>query len=73
MLSILVQSDICRTGLIALFKDIVNGGLPDDARQLLLASRLVALAKPNSDGYRPIAVGEMFYRLAAIVAVEKGH
>ena len=45
--------------------------LSDDARQLLLASRLVALTKPSSDGYRPIAVGELFYRLAAIVAVKR--
>ena len=71
MLALLVQSDICRLGVIALLRDIVNGELPDDARQLLLASRLVALTKPNSDGYRPIAVGELFYRLAAIVAVRR--
>jgi hypothetical protein len=50
---------------------LINGELPDDARQLLLTSRLVALNKPNSDGYRPIAVGELFYRLAAIVAVRR--
>ena len=71
MLAILVQSDICRLGVIALLRDIINGDLPDDARQLLLTSRLVALTKPNSDGYRPIAVGELFYRLAAIVAVKR--
>ena len=71
MLPILVQSDMCRLGVIALLRDIVNGELPDDARQLLLTSRLVALAKPNSDGCRPIAVGELFYRLAAIVAVRR--
>ena len=71
MLSILVQSDVCRLGVIALLRDIVNGELQDDARQLLLTSRLVALNKPNSDGYRPIAVGELFYRLTAIVAVRR--
>lgn len=71
MLSILVQSDICRLGIIALLRDIMNGDLSDDARQLLLASRLVALAKPNDAGYRPIAVGELFYRLAAVVAVRR--
>ena len=71
MLAILVQSDICRLGVVALLKDIINGELPKDARQLLLASRLVALTKPNSDGFRPIAVGEVFYRLAAIVAVKR--
>ena len=56
---------------MALLRDIINGELPDDARQLLLASRLVALTKPNSDGYRPIAVGELFYKLAAVVAVRR--
>ena len=71
MLSVLVQSDICRLGLIALFRDIINGELPSEARELLLTSRLVALAKPNSDGLRPIAVGELLYRLAAIVAVRR--
>ena len=70
MLAILERSDICRLGVIALLRDIINGELPDDARQLL-ASRLVALTKPSNDGYRPIAVGEVFYRLAAIVAVRR--
>ena len=71
MLAILAQSDICRLGVVALLRDIINGELPDEARQLLLTSRLVALAKPNSDSLRPIAVGEMLYRLAAIVAVKR--
>ena len=71
MLSILGQSDICRLGVMALLRDIINGELPDDVRRLLLASRLVALSKPSNDGYRPIAVGELFYRLAAIVAVRR--
>ena len=70
MLSILVQSDICRLGVIALLRDVINGQLPDDARQLLLTSRLVALTKPNCYD-RPIAVGELFYRLAAMVAVRR--
>ena len=30
MLSVLVQSDICRLGLIALFRDIINGELPSE-------------------------------------------
>ena len=70
-LAVLARSDICRLGVMALLRDIVNGALPDEARQLLLASRLVALTKPSGDGYRPIAVGELFYRLAAIVAVRR--
>ena len=71
MLSSLAQSDLCRLGVIALLKDIINGNLPERARQLLLASRLVALAKPNGGKYRPIAVGELFYRVAGVIIVRK--
>jgi hypothetical protein len=70
MLSSLTQSDLCRMGIIALLKDIINGNLPERARQLLLSSRLVALMKPDGK-YRPIAVGELFYRLAGVIAVSK--
>ena len=70
MLSSLVPSDICRLGIIALLRDIINGSLPSDARELLLASRLVALNKPTT-GCRPIAVGELMYRLAAVAAMRK--
>ena len=70
MLSSLAQSDICRLGILALLRDIINGDVPDEARELLLASRLVALSKPNG-GCRPIAVGEQLYRLAAIVATSR--
>ena len=59
MVSSLAESDVCRAGIIALLKDIVNGNLPERARQLLLACRAVALNKPTG-GYRPIAVGELF-------------
>ena len=72
MLSSLVQSDICRAGVIALLRDIINGNLPDRARQLLLSSRLVALTKHNGgQGYRPIAIGELFYRLAGVIVARR--
>jgi len=70
MISSLAESDICRAGIIALLKDIVNGNLPERARELLLACRAVALNKPTG-GYRPIAVGELFYRLAGVIVVRK--
>jgi hypothetical protein len=70
MLSSLAQSDICRLGILALLRDIINGDLPDEAREVLLASRLIALSKPNGS-CRPIAVGEQLYRLAAIVAINR--
>ena len=70
MLSSLVESALCRAGIITLLSDIVNNNLPDQARQYLLSSRLVGLSKPDS-GVRPIAIGEVFYRLAAVLAVRR--
>ena len=37
MLSKLARSDMCRLGLLALFRDINNGELPSEAHELLLA------------------------------------
>jgi hypothetical protein len=71
LLAALVESDLCRLGIVALLKDILNGNIPDAARPYLLASRLVAITKPDSDSLRPIAVGELFYRLAAVIAVSR--
>ena len=71
LLSTLAESDVCRAGIIALLKDIINGDLPRSAQQLLLSSRLVALNKPSGDGLRPIAMGELFYRLAALIMTRK--
>ena len=64
MLSSLVESDSCRAGIITPLKDIINGNLPDSARQQLLTSRAIGLGKPDN-GIRPIAIGELFYRLAS--------
>ena len=70
MLSSLVESALCRAGIITLLSDIINNNLPDEARQYLLSSRVVGLSKPDH-GVRPIAIGEVFYRLAAVLAVRR--
>jgi len=70
MLSTLAESPICMAGIIALLKDIINGNIPAESRPYLLACRLVGLNK-NGGGIRPIAIGEVFYRLAAVIAVKK--
>jgi hypothetical protein len=70
MLSTLAESPICMAGIIALLKDIINGNIPAQSRPYLLASRLVGLSK-NGGGVRPIAIGELFYRLAGVIAVKK--
>jgi hypothetical protein len=71
LLSTLAESDVCRAGIIALLRDIINGHLPNSAQQLLLSSRLVALNKPGGAGLRPIAMGELFYKLAALIMTRK--
>ena len=70
MLSSLAESALCRAGILTLLSDIMNNNLPEQARQYLLSSRVVGLSKPNH-GLRPIAIGEMFYRLAAVLAVRR--
>ena len=70
MVSILTDDGVCRAALTRLMQDIANNHIPDAVRDLLLSSELVALRKPNG-GLRPIAVGEMFYRIAAAIAVRR--
>jgi len=62
------REDAARNAILALINLILAGAIPEGARKLLLASRLVPFRKPNN-GVRPIAVGEAFYRLAASFAV----
>ena len=52
-----------------LIKDIINGKLTGAARTLLLSCVLVATRK-SSGGVRPIAMGEVFYKLAGLYALE---
>jgi hypothetical protein len=62
---VLSRDDTCLKGLAVLINDIINGNLPDKAKDYLLASRLIAIDKDQGNSLRPIAVGEYFYRLAA--------
>ena len=56
---------ICR-----FLEDICNGNIPAAVRPHLLSSSLVALSK-SGGGIRPIAVNEIFYRLAAAYALAR--
>jgi len=47
-----------------LIEDIINGNLRSDARSYLVASTLHPIPK-SEGGIRPIAVGEVWYKLAA--------
>ena len=68
MLSVLAHDPECVDAMRVLVERIVNDQLPDTVRQLLTASSLIALTKPNG-GVRPIAMGELFYRVAAQYAM----
>ena len=72
MIAVLADFPKCRIGLLRLLQDIINGNIPVSVQPHLLACRLVASNKAHpSTGIRPIAVGEVFYRLAAIAAVHR--
>jgi len=54
----------CVRCICILVEDIINGNLRPDARSYLLASTLHPIPKGDG-GIRPIAVGEVWYKLAA--------
>ena len=68
MLSLLAEDPQCVEGITMLVQHIVNNQLPPQSRAMLTTSSLVALGKKGG-GVRPIAVGELFYRIAAQYAM----
>ena len=70
LLPLLGHKDIL-DALTTLLQDIAAGNLPDQARQLLLASSLVPTKKgEDGSGVRPIAVSETFVKLATIYLLD---
>ena len=68
MLAVLADSSTCMQGLRSIMQDITAGIIPSTVRPHLTATRLIALAKPNGKP-RPIAMAELFYRIAAVRGV----
>jgi hypothetical protein len=60
-------SPTATTAILALMNLIINCTLPDIP--FLHASALIALAKPRGRGMRPIAIGEVWVRLASVCAM----
>ena len=48
-----------------LIQDITNGTLPQSIKPFLLPSNLIGLDKNSGASVRPIAIGKIFYRIAA--------
>ena len=64
LLKALIDDEQCLDGLTTMTMSIANGRVKGRAKALLLSSVLIGLDKPNG-GTRPIAMGEVFYKLAA--------
>ena len=64
LLYALTPNDDCLRGIAALITDMINGSLTDLDADALLSSTLLAIPKEGSDMHRPIAISELFYRLA---------
>ena len=69
MIRAVAQDEECMDGISALTLAILNGELEGKAKTALLASILIGLKKPGG-GTRPIAIGETFYKLAAVYAIK---
>jgi hypothetical protein len=66
MLRVLTADPTCMESLMDLMNDIINGKIPAAARSFLMSSRLIAIYKDaEQESVRPIAIGEIFYRLAS--------
>ena len=65
----LVYDEECLACLAVLVEDVLNGVLPDHARDLLLSSILVPVGK-HGGGVRPIAVSECLYKLTTMYAMD---
>jgi hypothetical protein len=61
------SSEEARAVVLCFVQAVVRGEFPHLPR--LLDARLLPLAKPNSRGVRPIAIGEVWYRLTALCAL----
>ena len=70
LLLALVDDSECLRGLVHLFQDLVAGDVPPRLHAVLRASFLSALAKPGSSTPRPVANGEVFTKLAALLALD---
>jgi hypothetical protein len=68
MLEVLAEDAQCVEGVRLLVEHIVNNNLPSVSRIMLTSSSLIALEK-TTGGVRPIAVSELFYKLAAQYAM----
>lgn len=66
----LVDDPKCLPGLALLIEDLVNGAVSTWTREVLAASPLIALEKPDNGGLRPIAPESALIKVAGLCALE---
>ena len=64
LLKPLMQDDVCVDGVVLLVQLVANNELDPSSRALITTSLLLGIPKPNQD-IRPIAIGDLFLKLAA--------
>ena len=69
-LSVLAEDRHCVEAMALFVTHMVNNTLPATVRTFLTTCTLVSLSKDNG-GRRPIAIGDLFYRLASRFVVSK--
>jgi hypothetical protein len=69
MLKCIAHDPECLKLLATLVADIQNGNIPSEVKPYILASTLIPLPKPDTN-IRPIACGEIIYRVTASRAVK---
>jgi hypothetical protein len=66
----LLEDDVCFQGLADMLGAIRNGTLTSKAKPYILPSALLAVSKGDKPGIRPVAAGEVLYRLATLVGLK---
>jgi hypothetical protein len=71
-LCVLLNDTTCMNGLAKLVADILNDNFTEEGRRFIVAAKLIGIPKDgNEQKLRPIAITEVFTRLAATVAFYK--
>ena len=70
ILRMLLDDEICCLSLSHMMTDLINGSLSKEVMKRLLRARIVAIPKPDQ-GVRPVAVGEVWLKLAEIVLLQR--
>ena len=70
MLRLLADDEECSICLCHMFRDVINGDIPNSVRDRLTRCRLEALPK-QINKLRPIAIGETILKVCGIILLQR--